>query len=145
MKTVLNALVLVAALAGAAQTAQAATARAGEWETVLDGGKPNLVCLHQDRTFDAATIEKMSQAPGLKCDFSNLHSSGAAASISAVCAVGGGRMSIETVITSTGPDSYVTRTRSHFEGGSMKIPDMDMTQTGRRLGDCKPGDRQSPY
>jgi len=145
MKTFLQVMLLVAALVAAAEPAHAAMARAGEWETILNGDRRRLVCLHQDRTFDAPTIAKMSQVPGVKCTTGAFRSSGLQAAFNETCEVAGGVMTIDTVVTVTGMDAYTTRSKSHLVGGSIQMPDMDLTQTGHRLGDCKAGDLKSPY
>jgi hypothetical protein len=49
------------------------------------------------------------------------------------------------------PDAYTSTSHSHGgkipmpNGQVMTMPDMDMTTTSRRLGPCKPGDRQAPH
>jgi hypothetical protein len=57
-------------------------------------------------------------------------------------------MTSSGTITVTGPDAFTSKVHSH--GGAIKMPDgktlpmqdMDITTISRRLGPCKPGDRQ---
>ena len=140
---------LLAGLCIAASSASVADAQmvmhAGEWQTRNDNGRTNLVCEHTDHTFDRATFTRMMSASGAVCTVGDVHTTGMATTVSASCQVAGGHMTTTDTITWRGPDSYTSHVRSHFEGGKIAIPDMDITQVAQRLGPCKPGDRQSPY
>jgi hypothetical protein len=127
----------------AVQAYAAPTTRNGEWETSNDGGPKHLVCEKTDHTFDAATLDKAMHMAGAKCAPGIFHDGGTVVTFKVICEIGGGKLTSNSVITATGPDSYTTRLTSHMEGGPMKMPDMDMTQTARRLGPCKPGDTPS--
>jgi hypothetical protein len=101
--------------------------------------------LPADRTFDQATFSKIMALSGAKCATGTLNVAGAVISFSASCDIAGGHLTVFTTITATGPDAYTTRSRSHYVGGQIKMPDMDITETSRRLGACKPGDKPSPF
>jgi hypothetical protein len=145
MKTLFQALLAGAALVATAGPAAAMTFHAGEWTNVVPGGQTNVSCLQHDQDFNAALLTKMAQMPGANCTINNLKMSPLAASYTMVCTIGGGRMTIDSVLNVTGIDAYFTRAKSHFVGGSIKMPDMDMSQTAHRTGGCKPGDRVSPW
>jgi len=136
---------LISALLITAQTARATTLRAGEWETIIDGGRRSIVCIPADKNFDQATVSKLMSSAGIKCNVSAFQTLGPVTTSAMVCEVAGGHLSVRSTFTFNGQDSYITRSISHLEGGSVKMPDMDMTQTAHRLGACKPGDRQSRY
>jgi hypothetical protein len=136
------AALLVAAIATPAFAA--VTLHGGEWQTRVNDGPTHLVCLSGDRTFDAPTLSKMFAMEGVTCSPPKIASTINGASYDAICQVGGGKLTVNEVISTTGPDAYTTHSKSHFEG-SMKMPDGDDTQTSRRLGPCKPGDLKSPF
>ncbi len=136
---------LCLALSSAAAAHAEMVAHAGEWQTRNDNGPINLICEHADHKFDRATMERMLTRPGMVCTVGDLRTAGMVTIISASCQVAGGRMTTVDTITWRGPDAYTSHMKSHFEGGKIAIPDMDMTQAAQRLGACKPGDRQSPY
>ena len=125
------------------QAVAAPVVRSGEWETSIDGGPKHLVCEKSDHTFDQASLAKAMALSGAKCAPGDYHDTGTVVTYKTVCEIGGGKMTSGSIITATGPDSYTTRSTSHMDGGQYKIPDMDMTQTARRLGPCKPGDKPS--
>ena len=64
------------------------------------------------------------------------------------CVIGGSTMTSSATITATGPDAITSRVQSKGgafkmpNGQTMPIPDSDTVTVSRRLGACKPGDRQ---
>jgi hypothetical protein len=122
---------------------------AGEWETIIDNGKPLVVCFPADETLDENTLMRpLSKIPGASCKVDSLKTVGDVTSISMQCDIGGSTMTSSATITVTGPDAVSSRVQSH--GGAIKmpngqvmpIPDSDTVTVSRRLGPCKPGDRQ---
>jgi len=136
---------LLAALAGAG--AGAPVRHAGEWRTQTGGAAPRLSCYPSDQTLDQAYLLRVaSRLPGASCKAASLSTAGPLTSFSIACTVGGKAMTASGTVTDTGPDAYVSRTRTH--GGALKMlaglavpfPDTDTTTVGRRLGPCRPGD-----
>jgi len=144
MKSVFLLLALTAALAAAAAPACAASVHAGEWETLQNGGHRKLICQHHDLTFDQATLTKMSQSPAVKCVINSFNASDAQISVHETCTIVAGTASVDMVMTIASADAYTSHTKGRMVSG-LHFPDIDITQTARRLGDCKPGDTQSPY
>jgi opacity protein-like surface antigen len=141
-------IVALAAFFGAAIAAQANAAQvihAGDWETTMDGGPAHHTCMSTDHALDQATINKTLASAGLKCAPVDWHQAGNATTYVSVCDVAGGKLTTNSVMTTTGPDSYTTHSKSHLVGGQMKMPDMDMTQTARRDGPCTPGEKPSKF
>jgi hypothetical protein len=118
---------------------------AGEWESRVGDGQPRLICMKTDRPFDQETLSKMTQKAGAACTLSDVKEAGAVITYLTSCNLAGGKMILHGTITVNAPDTYVSRTQSHFEGGPVKLPDMDLTVASRRLGPCQPGDIQSPF
>lgn len=93
-------------------------------------------------------MQSMAKLPGANCTISDFETSGAVTSYSTQCTIGGSQMTSSGTITVTGPDAFSTKAHSH--GGVIKMPngkeaampDIDMVTVSRRLGPCKPGDRQ---
>jgi hypothetical protein len=137
-------LAVTAALTGAAAPAGSASVHAGEWETLVNGGHRKLICQHHDLTFDQPTVTKMFQGKGLKCAIDSFNASGAQISVHETCTTVAGTAAGDTVMTIASEDAYTSRTKGHMISG-LPLPNIDITQTARRLGDCKPGDVQSPY
>jgi hypothetical protein len=141
-----------AAIVFAASTAAvwAAPARhAGEWQTVLDDGQPHVVCFPSDETLDENTLMKgMSKIPGANCKMDSLKTVGDVTSYSMQCTIGGSILTSSGTITETGPDAFTTKVHTHGgaipmpTGKTVTIPDSDTVSVARRLGPCKPGERQ---
>jgi hypothetical protein len=136
---------LGAAVSFAAPADSAPVYHAGEWQTRNDAGPAHLLCERNDHVMDQATIGRMMNQPGMSCAPGDLHTVGPVTTFSTSCKVAGGLMTMNDTITWQGPDTYTSRVRSHFAGGKIAIPDMDMTQVARRLGPCRPGDTPSRY
>ena len=143
--TGLAALAVFVASASAALADPPPQLRAGEWETRNDNGPAHRICERNDHAFDAVAVNRMLSAGGTKCAPAEVHTSGPVTTYSSTCVIAGGRLTTHGVMTSHGPDAYTSRSQSHYEGGTMKLPDMDMTQVSRRLGPCQPGDTISKY
>jgi len=123
--------------------------QAGEWETTIDNGKPMLFCYPTDVTLDQSYVmQSMSKLPGANCTMSDMKTVGNVTSYSLQCTVGGSQMISSGTITVTGPDSFTGKSHSHGgvlkmpNGQAVAMPDMDIVNVSRRLGPCKPGDRQ---
>ena len=138
---IIAAVVLTSA---AAHADPASVLRAGEWETRNDNGPVNHICHLEDHAFDRATLDWMMGAERAKCAPADVGMSGPVTTYATTCEVAGGRMTVHGTITAQGPDAFTTHIQSHFEGGTIKMPDMDMSQVARRTGPCRPGDRQGP-
>jgi hypothetical protein len=148
LKSATLTVVLGAALAGAAWAAPLVR-QAGEWETTIDNGKPMLFCYPTDVTLDQSYVmQSMSKLPGANCTMSDMKTVGNVTSYSLQCTVGGSLMTSSGTITVTGPDSFTGKSHSHGgvikmpNGQAVAMPDMDIVNVSRRLGPCKPGDRQ---
>ena len=124
----------------------------GEWETVIDKGQPLIACFPQDETLDENTMMRpLAKIPGASCKLNNIKTVGDVTSISMECNIGGSTMTSSATITVTGPDAFTSRVQS--KGGAIKmpngqtvpIPDSETVTVARRLGPCKPGDRQIKY
>ncbi len=118
---------------------------AGEWESRIGDGQPRLICLKTDRPFDPETLMKMTEKVGAKCTLSDVKQAGSVITYVTSCNIMGGKMTSHGTITVNAPDAYVSRSQSHFEGGPVKMPDMDLTVASHRIGPCQPGDTQSPF
>ncbi len=122
---------------------------AGEWETTIDKGQPLIACFPVDETLDENTLMRpLTKIPGVSCKVDGVKTVGDVTSISMQCLIGGSMMITSATITATGPDAFTTRVQAH--GGAIKmpngqttpIPDSDTVTVSRRLGPCKPGERQ---
>jgi hypothetical protein len=153
--TMLKSATLVVALCAASATAAWAeplVRHAGEWESTIGNGQSHVVCFPTDVTYDQNTIlQQMSKLPGANCTFTTWSTTGNVTTYAMQCTVGGSPMTSSGTVTVTGPDAYTSTSHSHGgkipmpNGQVMTMPDMDMTTTSRRLGPCKPGDRQVPH
>lgn len=141
----------VAAVFAVSMTAVSAAPvrHAGEWETTIDKGQPRIACFPVDETFDENLLTRsLSKIPGTSCKVDSLKTSGDVTSYSMQCNINGSTMTSSGTITVTGPDAFTSKV--HTKGGIMKmpsgqttpIPDSDLVTVSRRLGPCKPGDRQ---
>lgn len=122
---------------------------AGEWETTIDNGKPILFCYPTDVTLDQGYVmQSMSKLPGANCTMGSMKTVDNVTSYSLQCTIGGSLMTSSGTITVTGPDSVTGKAHSHGgvikmpNGQAVAMPDMDIVNVSRRLGPCKPGDRQ---
>jgi hypothetical protein len=123
---------------------------AGEWETTVDAGQPKIICRTSDVTFDKDYVMKsMSKVDGVTdCKMSDTKTVGNVTSYLLQCTVGDDQMTSSGSITVTGPDAYTGMSETH--GGAIKMPngrviampDTKSTSISRRLGPCKPGDRE---
>jgi hypothetical protein len=137
-------------LAVAAATADANPVRkAGEWQTVIDGGQPLVACFPDDQTFDEKTIERtMAKLPGANCKTTSFSTTGDVTSYSLECTIGSSLMTSSGTLTATGADAFTTKEHSHggmipMPGGkTFAMPDADTVIVSHRLGACKPGDRE---
>jgi len=129
----------------AAQAKPTHVMRAGEWESRVGGAPKRLICLKADRPFDPVTLTKMSDRVSAKCHIGDVNETGAAITYVTMCDIAGGHMVVHGTITVDSDDSYISRSKSHFEGGQVRLPDMDLTVTSHRVGPCQPGDTQSPF
>ncbi len=122
---------------------------AGEWQTIIDGGEPRLSCAKTDKAFDKDSVLKtMASMPEIKCQFNNWSEDGDDVTYSLQCTIQGQTLDTSGVMTKTGTDAYIVKSHTGaftmpIPGGKpMTMPASDMVITSRRLGDCKPGDRQ---
>src|ERR1700761_2572211 len=137
-------------LAASVTVVRAAPVRhAGEWETTIDKGQPLVACFPTDETFDENFMTKpMSKLPNTTCKVENLKTEGNVTSLSMHCDINGSPMNSSATITVTGPDAFATKV--HTEAGVIKMPNGqtvpipagDTVTVARRLGPCKPGERQ---
>jgi hypothetical protein len=145
-----SAIFVAALFAVSASVALAAPVRhAGEWETTIDKGQPLIACFPVDETLDENTLMRpLAKIPGADCKVDSVKTVGAVTSISMQCVIGGSTMISSATITATGPDAITSRVQSKGgafkmpNGQTMPIPDSDTVTVSRRLGPCKPGDRQ---
>ncbi len=149
MRTPAALIVMLSVASASAAGAETLVRHAGEWETTIDNGQPRIVCFTNDVTMDQNSIaQSMSKLPGASCTVSDFKSVGGVTSYSMQCMIGGSQMTSTGTVTATAPDAFTTK--SHTHGGVMKmpsgkeapLPDIDMVTVSRRLGPCKPGDRQ---
>ena len=148
-----SAIFVAALFAVSASTALAAPVRhAGEWETTIDKGQPLVACFPVDETLDENTLMRpLAKIPGVNCKVDSVKTVGDVTSISMQCVIGGSTMTSNATITATGPDAFTSRVQS--KGGAIKmpngqtvpIPDSETVTVARRLGPCKPDDRQIKY
>lgn len=122
---------------------------AGEWETTIDKGQPMVACFPEDETLDESLLTKsMSKLPGATCKVDSLKTVGDVTSYAMHCDFGTSTMNSSGTITVTGPDAFTTKVQT--KGGVIKmpsgqavpIPDNESVTVARRLGPCKPGERQ---
>ncbi|THD58202.1 DUF3617 family protein [Phenylobacterium sp.] len=143
-------MIAVVAVAAASSAAGAVLMRqAGEWQTSIDNGPPRLICYTTDETIDQNYVSRsMAKLPGANCKVSNFTTIGPVTSYSMQCTVGGSLMTTTGSITVTGPESVTGKAHSHggmmktANGQSVAVPDTDIVSVSRRLGPCKPGDKQ---
>ncbi|MBS0539055.1 MAG: DUF3617 family protein [Proteobacteria bacterium] len=147
MRHAFAASVLIAVSATAAWAAP--VRKAGEWQTVINGGQPIVTCMPEDMPVDEKSItQSMSKIPGADCKMNNFTPSGDTIDYVMECMIGGSKMTATGKITQTGPDAFTSRSHSHGGnmptpgGQTMPLPDMDTTVAFNRTGPCKPGDQQ---
>lgn len=144
------ALIVSFLLAAEATTAYASPVRkAGEWQTVIDGGQPLVACFPDDQTLDENTITRaMAKIPGSNCKTNSFNTTGDVTTYSVECTIGGSLMTSSGTITATGPDTYTSKSHTHGgmipmpNGKTAAMPDTDTLTVSRRLGPCKPGERE---
>ncbi len=118
----------------------------GEWETVINGGPPRVVCLTKDQVFDKDAL--LRQMPNAQCTMDTLDIAGNVITFAMQCTLQGSTITSSGTITQTGPDAFTSKLHGHggviprSNGQTITIPDTDMVVVSRRLGPCKPGDRQ---
>ena len=122
---------------------------AGEWETTLDGGQPRVACFPADETLDENSLMRtMSKLPGADCKMDSIKTVGDVTSYSMQCNIGGTTLTSSGTITETGPDAFASKGHTHGgaipmpNGKTVAMPDSDTVSVSRRLGPCKPGERQ---
>jgi hypothetical protein len=139
-------IVILSAASATAAGAEPLVQHAGEWETIIDNGKPIIRCFPNDITLDRTyVLRSMSKLPDANCSISNITTAGAVTSYSMQCTIGGSLMTVSGTITATGPDSFSGKAHSH--GGAIKmrngkevtLEDMDVVTVSRRIGPCKAG------
>jgi hypothetical protein len=137
------------AVSASAVVRAAPVRHAGEWETTIDKGQPLVACFPADETLDENTLMRpLAKIPGASCKMNGIKTVGEVTSISLECVIGGSTMTSNATITVTGPDAFTSRVQSKGgaikmpNGQTMPIPDSDTVTVSRRLGPCKPGDRQ---
>lgn len=147
LKPVAFVAVLFAALTSAAFAAP--VRHAGEWETALDGGTPRVACFPVDETLDENSLMRsMSKLPGASCKMDSIKTVGDVTSYSMQCNIGGSTLTSSGTITETGPDAFASKGHTHggmiptAGGKTVAMPDTDTVSVSRRLGPCKPGERQ---
>ena len=143
----LAALITLAALSAPGEAAM--VHRAGEWQTVINGGRPLLVCFSTDATVDQAyEMRLLSTIKGASCKLTAMSISDKAARYTAQCIIGDIPMTQDGTITETGRDTFLNKVHgsgggvSMLTGKNMSLPDMDVVSVEHRLGPCKPGDQQ---
>lgn len=145
-----SAIFIAALFAVSASVALATPVRhAGEWEIIIDKRQPQIACFPVDETFDENTVMRpLSKIPGATCKMDSIKTVGDVTSYSLQCVIGGSVMTSSGTFTDTGPDAFTGRVQTH--GGAIKmpngqttpIPDSDTVTVSRRVGPCKPGERQ---
>ena len=134
----------IAATVMASAAMAAPIARAGEWQTVIEG-RSTYVCLSQDRAYDADSLARSTSAiPGAQCSVADYRSAGAVTSFTMACSAGAARLTTHNTLTVTGDQAYTLRVTSHLDGGAQAVPDHDVTQVAHRTGDCQPRDTRPP-
>jgi hypothetical protein len=128
----------------AAQADAALVIAGGQWE-IRTGEVAYKICQPTDRELDATTLVKMTAVSGPRCNAVNVKTIGRSVTYETRCKVAGGQMTIRGKLTTQGSDAYTNRTHSHFEGGPIEMPDMQITEVARRLGPCQPNDVKSPF
>ena len=144
---VIAALLVVAAVARADQ---GPLLRAGEWSTVVtfDGGKsppgpPRHACETSDHVMDKATFTALMARAHLVCPRLDFGTAGQVTTFSMTCnSTAAKDMTLQAngTMTNDGPDGYTLHEHTHAQGGSVRIPDMDITSVSRRVGACTPED-----
>ena len=142
-------IVVLCTVSATAAWAEPLVRHAGEWETTIDNGKPILFCYPTDVTLDQGyVLQSMSKIPGANCTMGSMNTVGNVTSYSMQCTIGGSPMTSSGTFTVTGPDSFAGKAHSHGgmikmpDGKAVAMPDTDIVNVSRRLGPCKPGDRQ---
>jgi hypothetical protein len=131
-------------------TASAAPVRhAGEWEITVGDRPPQIVCFPVDETFDENLLTRsMSKGPGASCKVDGIKTVGDVSSYSMECNIDGSTLTSNGTITLTGPDAFTSKVQTKGgviqipNGKTVPIPDSDIVTVSRRLGACKPGERQ---
>jgi hypothetical protein len=145
---VLTGLLILSSLPASA----AVVRHAGEWQTIIDNGRPLIACFSSDATLDQNYVTRsMARLPGANCKVGNISTIGNVTSYTMQCTIGGSLMTSSGTIMQTGPDAFTSKAHTH--GGAMKmpngqtmaIPDNDMVTVQRRLGACKPGDHKIDF
>lgn len=149
--TMLKPTAFVAAVFAVSITAVSAAPvrHAGEWEIIIDKGQPQIVCFPVDETFDENLLTRsMSKVPGASCKVDGIKTVGDVSSYSMECNINGSTLTSNGTIAVTGPDAFTSKV--HTKGGviqipngkTVPIPESEIVTVSRRLGACKPGERQ---
>ena len=140
------AMVLVVGAAGGAQADELGVIHAGRWEATFGDAGPNARVMYTCRKADVVMDEKsMASAMGqmaADCSKVDFKRSGDVITYSLVCKSQNMTITSSGTTTFAGPDSFTTVSHTHMEGGTMQMPDHDMTMHFRRVGaECQPTDR----
>jgi hypothetical protein len=123
--------------------------RAGEWQTIIDGGTPLMSCVSSDKEFNKdAVLQQMAQMPNVTCQMNQWDPSGDSITYSLQCSFQGNQITTSGTMTQTGSDEFTTKSHTSafsmtIDGKTMAMPASDMTIVARRLGGtCQPTDRK---
>lgn len=139
------AAIAVISLSPVGARAEPVTAKAGEWVMTMQAGgmgpMTQKVCFKTDRT----PADLRGRNPGAKnCDPPNVSASGNTVTVDVSCkGPMGGNMTIHSVITSLGPDSFRNETEVKMDNAPQGMPGtMKMVTEAKHTGPCQPGDQE---
>jgi hypothetical protein len=147
----IGACVVTASFAGANATSM----QGGEWAVSMkmgaDDAQPIVrkICYTSDMPvndkFISAQLQGAMQKMNAACDKPDIQISGSTVTTALVCKVQQMTISTKSKMTFDGDSAYHQDSQTHVDNPMAGMPaEMAMSQDGKRLGPCQPGDKQMP-
>jgi hypothetical protein len=142
---------VVASFAGAHATSM----QGGEWAVTMQMGPKDAqpivrkLCYTSDMPvndkFISAQLQNAMQKMSATCDKPDIQISGSTVSTALVCKFQQMTISTKSKMTFDGDSAYHQDSQTHIDNPMNGMPaEMAMSQDGKRLGPCQPGDKQMP-
>lgn len=131
--------------------ANAMTIRGGEWEVTMKMGAGDAspivrkFCYASDMPVTPEYLEQAMSKMAADCSKPDVQISGNTMQVGLVCKIQQMTLTSKSTMTFEGDSAYHTDSQTHTDNAMKGMPaDMTMSQDGKRLGPCQPGDKQAP-
>ena len=135
--------------------ASATSMQGGEWAVTMQMGPKDAqpivrkLCYTSDMPvndkFISAQLQNAMQKMSASCDKPDIQISGSTVTTALVCKFQQMTISTKSKMTFDGDSAYHQDSQTHIENPMSGMPaEMAMSQDGKRLGPCQPGDKQMP-